>query len=68
MARQVLGPQKTAKLAAQTGLPIHHVLVRGNTGHRRDLCLDNGEIVSLWPDGSTEPADLRWKVREDAAR
>lgn len=51
--RQALGPKKVEKLRQQTGLDIVKVMVRGNTGHRRDLCLADGTVVCLWPDGTT---------------
>ncbi len=54
MARQRLGPKKTKRLRETTGLPIVKVLVRGNTGHRRDLFLEDGTIATLWPDGTLE--------------
>lgn len=49
--RQLMNAKNVAKLAAKTGLPIVHVTVRGNTGHRKDLWLEDGSIVCLWPDG-----------------
>ena len=51
-----MGPMKVARIRRETGLPVVHVLVRGGTNHRRDLCLTDGSIKHLWPDGSvTEP-------------
>lgn len=55
MARQRLGQKKVARLREQTGLPIVVVLVRGNTGHRRDLCLADGTVTYLWRGGGMEP-------------
>jgi hypothetical protein len=64
--RQLLNPRKTATLAAQTGLPIVKVMVRGNTHHRKDLCLEDGSIVCLWPDGSLTASGSRWSVKPEA--
>lgn len=58
MARQRLGEKKVKKLRMQTGLDILAVLVRGDTGHRQDLCLSDGSIVSRWPDGSLEKSRM----------
>ncbi len=43
-----------------TGLPIVKVMVRGGTGHRKDLCLKDGSIVHLYPDGTMEKSDIGW--------
>jgi hypothetical protein len=51
MARQLLGRKKTVALRKQTGLDIIAVLVRGGTEHRRDLCLRDGTVKFMWPDG-----------------
>jgi hypothetical protein len=61
MARQRLGPKKTAKLRRQLGLPIVKVMVRGNTDHRLDLCLEDGAITCLYWDGVIEKTTRRWK-------
>ena len=50
--RQLVGDKLLKKIRKETGLPIHHILVRGNTNHRKDLCLKGGTIKFLWPDGS----------------
>lgn len=52
--RQRLGPKKVKKIREQTGLPVSYVLVRGNTNHRRDLILEDGKCVYMWPDGTIE--------------
>lgn len=54
--RQRLGKKKVSKYRRQTGLDVIAGLVRGGTGHRVDLCLADGSIVHLWPDGTTEAA------------
>jgi hypothetical protein len=51
MARQLMSRRKTIKLRERTGLPVIAVLVRGDTNHRKDLCLDDGSVVGLYPDG-----------------
>ncbi len=33
-------------------LDIYMILVRGGTGHRKDLCCKDGTIFNLWPDGT----------------
>lgn len=58
--RQLLGEKKTRRLRQQTGLPIAFVKVRGNTEHRKDLYLEDGTIVHLWPDGETQPCENGW--------
>lgn len=47
MSRQRMGAKKIAKLRLQTGLPITAVFVRGGTGHRKDLCLEDGSIMFI---------------------
>lgn len=56
MARQRLSQKNVLKLAQQLELPVVAVLVRGGTGHRRDLCLEDGSVVYLYRDGTTEVA------------
>ncbi len=51
MMRQRMSDRKVKKLARQTGLDLVGVLVRGNTNHRKDLCLRDGSVKHLWPDG-----------------
>ena len=55
--RQRLGKKKVLKYRRETGLDVIAGLVRGGTDHRVDLCLRDGSIVHLWPDGSTEVAE-----------
>lgn len=61
MTRQRMGEKKVARLREQLGLPIVKVLVRGNTGHRKDLCLEDGTVVSLYKDGTLEKTDIGWR-------
>lgn len=59
--RQSLGSKKVRRLAEQTGLPVVRVMVRGNTGHRKDLCLADGRIFRLYLDGTLEEdLEIRW--------
>ena len=60
--RQRLGKRKVMKYRRQTGLDVIAGMVRGNTGHRVDLCLRDGSIVYLWPDGTMEKCGFS-KVR-----
>lgn len=55
--RQRLGKRKVKKYREQTGLDVVAGLVRGGTNHRVDLCISDGSVVYLWPDGTTEKAD-----------
>ena len=57
MARQELGLKKVLRLRKETGLDIIAVLVRGGTEHRRDLCLRDGTIICMWPDGDIIPSE-----------
>lgn len=49
--RQKLGLKKVKQLRKQTGLDIVAVLVRGNTNHRKDLCLRDKTVIHLFRDG-----------------
>ena len=65
MARQRLGPKKTARLREKLALPIAGVLVRGGTGHRQDLLLEDGSVVHYWPrTGEQHKSDARWRMPE----
>jgi hypothetical protein len=59
--RQRLNAKNTRKLQRVTGLPIHHVVVRGDTNHRQDLCLMDGSIIYRDTHGGLSQAPLRWK-------
>lgn len=43
--RQALGPKKVRRLREKTGLAIKYALVRGGTGHRTDLHLEDGRVA-----------------------
>jgi hypothetical protein len=62
--RQRFGVKKVARLQRETGLPIIGVLVRGGTGHRRDLMLPGGTVVHMYKDGSRELASIQWYMRK----
>ena len=47
--RQLLGEKKLKALRLKTGLPIIKAMVRGNTGHRIDLILENNQTASYDP-------------------
>ena len=55
--RQRLSEKNVSRLAGKLGLDIMKVLVRGGTGHRRDLILRDGSMKHLWPDGRIEDSD-----------
>lgn len=59
--RQKLGPKKVEALRKSTGLSIVAVLVRGGTDHRKDLLIEGGKIICLYPDGTMEPGRLGWR-------
>lgn len=64
MARQWLGEKKVNQLRKQTRLDIVGVLIRGNTNHRRDLCLADGTVMSLYKSGELELATIVWSGGE----
>ena len=59
--RQTMSLKKVKKYAKLLNLPIARILVRGGTDHRKDLCLEDGSISFLWPNGDVEKSDRRWK-------
>jgi len=60
MARQTLNKTKVQKLIKETGLDIEKVMVRGNTNHRKDLCLSDGTISRMYKDGVIENKGEKW--------
>jgi hypothetical protein len=62
--RQRMSEKNAMKYAKKLGLPIIRILVRGNTDHRKDLCLEDGSILHLFPDGHMEKSDIPWKRKE----
>ena len=53
--------KKVAKIRKETGLPIVKIMVRGGTEHRKDLCLEDGTIKCLWPDGTITDGEFGWR-------
>jgi endonuclease V-like protein UPF0215 family len=68
MARQRLSEKNVAKLRKETGLPVIAVLVRGGTAHRKDLCLEDGSVVRLYADGTTELSSIRHNMKRPNAQ
>lgn len=69
MARQSMSSRKVRKIAAQTGLQVMRVLVRGGTDHRRDLLLADGSVVHLFKDGAMERSTfVKWYPPIEAKR
>ena len=59
--RQRLGQKKVNKYAKATGLSVIHGLTRGGTGHRVDLCLEDGSVMHYWPKtGETTKSSIGW--------
>jgi len=46
-----MSEKATKRLATKLMLPIKYILVRGGTGHRKDLVLQDGTMLHYWPDG-----------------
>lgn len=59
--RQLLSDKKVKKLREKTSLDIVKVMVRGGT-HNKLLCISDGSIVILYPDGKMEKDSFRWKT------
>lgn len=62
--RQLLSDKKVKKLIKQTELPIVKVMVRGGTDHRKDICLEDGSIVSMDKDGYITVCPFPWKATQ----
>lgn len=65
MARNRVGEKKVKRYRELTGLPVIAALVRGNTDHRVDLCLEDGSVWYLDKDGTLEFAE---GLRHDYAK
>ena len=61
MARQIMSQKRTRQLAYAFNLPIVKVWVRGNTHHRKDLCLYDGTILNLYKDGNIYRSEIKWR-------
>lgn len=57
--RQRMSEKNVARLRRKLNLPIHHILVRGGTDHRKDLIMEDGMIISIWPDGTVQKSNCR---------
>lgn len=57
-----MNKKKTRQMAQKYSLPVVAVLVRGGTGHRKDLCLEDGSIIHLYPDGDMEKSEYTHKI------
>lgn len=55
-----VGEKTLRRYRQQTGLPIHHALVRGGENHSVMLCLDDGSIKWLHKDGTLVASGVRW--------
>jgi hypothetical protein len=64
MARQRLNRKSVNRLRRKLSLDIVGVYVRGNTDHRKDLCMAGGAIYYFYKDGLIEKSssrhDLKW--------
>ncbi len=60
--RQHMSERNVKKYANKLNLPIKRILVRGGTGHRKDLCLEDGSIMKLYPDGTMEKSTMKWGI------
>ncbi len=58
--RQRMSEKRVAQMRQVLGLPIVKVLVRGGTQHRKDLCLEDGSITYLYPDGTVVKTETTW--------
>ena len=61
MARCVVGQKKVDKYRKQTGLPVVTAMVRGGSDHAVELCLEGGNVVTLFKDGTMENNPIKWK-------
>lgn len=59
--RQIMNQKKTTKLAKELSLPIIKVMVRGGSDHAKDLCLNDGTVVTIHRDGSQTKSPYGWQ-------
>ena len=58
-----MSQKNVKKLGKKLGLEIDCILVRGGTGHRKDLYLKGGEILAtLYNNGSMDWSGVNWVV------
>jgi len=58
--RQLMSQKNVRKYSYRLGLDIVKIMVRGDTGHRKDLCLADGTIINLYPDGEMIKSESKW--------
>ena len=61
---QKLKYHKVKKIAEETGLPVIAVLVRGGENHVKSLCLENGKVVLMLPDGTLKPSEFGHNIKD----
>jgi hypothetical protein len=57
-----MSEKNAEKFCEKYNLPIVCILVRGGTGHRKDLCLIDGSIIYLYKDGSMVKSSIKWNL------
>jgi hypothetical protein len=67
MSRCLIGKKKIQWLRRETGLPVIAALVRGDTDHRIDLCLDDGRVVYFFKDGTMAETLIRHRYKQEEA-
>jgi hypothetical protein len=60
MARCMYNNKKVRRFRKIFGLPVLAAATRGNTGHRIDLLLEDGSIISVYPDGTMCTYGMKW--------
>ena len=58
--RQSMNPKNIKKYSKKYSLDIVKIFVRGGTNHRKDLCLSDGTVTCLYPDGSLIKTNDKW--------
>jgi len=59
-----MSKKNVKKYADKYNLPIVNIQVRGGTDHRKDLCLEDGSVMCLWPDGIMEESEIPWNLEK----
>jgi len=70
VARCQLRYGKARRYGARVGVAeqVRFGQTRGGTGHRIDLLLADGSVLSLWPDGDAEISGSGWFNPDEYAR
>lgn len=55
-----MSDRNVKKYSKYLGFDIVKIMVRGGTDHRKDLCLRDGSILNLYPDGEIIHSDSKW--------